>query len=212
MKAIALLLLFSSVNAWGSYSRIFNVYDYVRLAIPEASGTGDCDGDGVEEMVMGVNPNLIVIRSGGVIEETITLTHNNSVVPVLYDFNQDGVLDIIVGRGLGGVYVEFNEVYSFNASETAEAQDLPRTVQLQPAYPNPFNPATTIDFSLDNTEQVRLVIHNLQGQQVAVVLDELLGAGQHSAAFDGAGLASGVYTYTLQAGGFSQTKTFSLVK
>lgn len=95
---------------------------------------------------------------------------------------------------------------------TADAPDLPRTVQLQPAYPNPFNPATTIDFSLERAEQVRLVIHNLQGQEVAVVLDELLGAGQHSAGFDGAGLASGVYTYTLQAGGFSQTKTFSLVK
>lgn len=95
---------------------------------------------------------------------------------------------------------------------TAEAQDLPRTVQLQPAYPNPFNPATTIEFSLDHAEQVRLVIHNLQGQEVAVIMDELLGAGRHSAGFDGAGLASGVYTYTLQAGGFSQTRTFTLVK
>jgi hypothetical protein len=85
-------------------------------------------------------------------------------------------------------------------------------MQLAPTYSNPFEPATTISFSLAQTEPVQLTVHNLLGEEVAVILDRLMEPGSHSASFDGAGLASGVYTYTLQVGGFIQTKTFSLVK
>lgn len=95
---------------------------------------------------------------------------------------------------------------------TSDAQDHPQTVQLKNAFPNPFNPSTNIDFTLEKTEEVRLVVHNMLGQEVAVILDGLMAPGQHTANFDGLGLASGVYTYTLQAGGFSQTKSFTLVR
>jgi hypothetical protein len=97
-------------------------------------------------------------------------------------------------------------------NQTVGAEDLPRTLNLAPAYPNPFNPNTTIEFALDQTEAVTLSIHNMQGQEVGALIDGLKETGKHRIDFDGAGLASGVYSYTLQVGSFSQTKTFTLLK
>ncbi len=95
---------------------------------------------------------------------------------------------------------------------TAEASDRPRTVQLLPAHPNPFNPSTSIEFSLAATDHVQLTVHNMLGQQVKIIQDGLMEAGEHTVNFDGQGLASGVYTYTLQVGSYVETKKFTLVK
>ncbi len=104
------------------------------------------------------------------------------------------------------------EILDAANSETADATDLPRMVQLKPAYPNPFNPSTSIEFSLAETDHVQLTVHNMLGQQVKVIQDGLMQAGEHTVNFDGQGLASGVYTYTLQVGSYVETKKFSLVK
>jgi hypothetical protein len=93
-----------------------------------------------------------------------------------------------------------------------EAADNPPGFELKPAYPNPFNPSTAIDFSLEQTDHVRLVVHNILGDQVAVLQDGLMARGHHSVDFSGTGLASGVYIYTLEVGGVTQTKTLTLMK
>lgn len=61
------------------------------------------------------------------------------------------------------------------------------------AFPNPFNPQTTIDFALPQRTEARLVVHNLAGQEVAILQNGVLDAGVHRVAFDGADLASGTY-------------------
>ncbi|MCB9367477.1 MAG: T9SS type A sorting domain-containing protein [Calditrichaeota bacterium] len=66
------------------------------------------------------------------------------------------------------------------------------------AFPNPFNPTTTIDFSLPQRTEARVVVHNLAGQEVAVLQDGVLNAGVHRVAFDGANLASGTYFAVLK--------------
>lgn len=66
------------------------------------------------------------------------------------------------------------------------------------AFPNPFNPSTTIDFALPQRTEARVVVHNLAGQEVAVLHDGMLSAGVHRVAFDGANLASGTYFAVLK--------------
>lgn len=61
------------------------------------------------------------------------------------------------------------------------------------AFPNPFNPQTTIDFALPQRTEARLVVHNLAGQEVAILQNGVLDAGVHRVSFDGASLASGTY-------------------
>lgn len=64
-------------------------------------------------------------------------------------------------------------------------------------YPNPFNPTTTIEFTLKRAARVELEVFNALGERVTTLLEGERAAGLHRAAFDGSNLASGVYFYRL---------------
>ena len=93
-----------------------------------------------------------------------------------------------------------------------ENPGLPSTFSLSQNYPNPFNPTTVINFSLPKSGHASLKVYNLLGQEVAILIDEDMNAGAHNTKFDAGNLASGIYLYTLQANGFSQTKKMIFVK
>jgi hypothetical protein len=76
----------------------------------------------------------------------------------------------------------------------------PAVFALKGATPNPFNPTTTISFALPLAAQVNLKVFDLQGRQVADLVNGYREAGQHQVTFDGSNLASGIYLYTLNAG------------
>jgi hypothetical protein len=89
---------------------------------------------------------------------------------------------------------------------------LPEAFSLEAAYPNPFNPVTTLRYALPDAATVRLVVYDLLGREVARLVEGVQQAGYHAVAFDGARLASGVYLYRLEAGAFVQTRRMTLVK
>lgn len=68
------------------------------------------------------------------------------------------------------------------------------------SYPNPFNPTTTIGFSLPEDALVELTIYNQLGKSVSELVNGYRKAGLHEVTFDGSGLSSGMYLYTLKAG------------
>ena len=92
------------------------------------------------------------------------------------------------------------------------AQDVPAVFSLGQNFPNPFNPETTIRYSLPSRAHVFLAIYNALGERVAVLAEGEQESGFHEVRFDGSALASGVYFYRLQSPGFVQTKRLSLVK
>ena len=92
------------------------------------------------------------------------------------------------------------------------ADDLPVEFSLDDAWPNPFNPATTLRFSLPELVRTDLVVYNLTGRKVATLVDEVLPRGVHEVTFDGSSLASGVYFCTLHAGTYTETRKVVLVK
>ena len=79
-------------------------------------------------------------------------------------------------------------------------------------WPNPFNPVTWIPFTLARPFPVRLSVHNLLGQEVAVLVDRVLPAGGHQVPFRAGRLASGLYLVTLEAGGRAETRTVTLLR
>jgi hypothetical protein len=89
---------------------------------------------------------------------------------------------------------------------------IPATVRLEQNFPNPFNPTTTIRYSVPHGVYVTLTIFNILGQQVATLVNETHEAGFHYVKFDGSGLASGVYFYRLQAGEYVASKRLILVR
>lgn len=109
----------------------------------------------------------------------------------------------------------FDELRLAREVQTDAEQEavLPSTVTLHPAYPNPFNPVTTLRFEVPKHAPVTLAIFNALGQQVATLVDNrLLAAGIHEVPWDAQALASGVYLARLQAGGVVQTQPLVLLK
>jgi len=79
-------------------------------------------------------------------------------------------------------------------------------------YPNPFNPLTNIKFSIAKQGFVSLKIYNLQGREVAELVNRNINSGEYSVSWDAAHFTSGVYFYKLEQNGLSETKKMMLIK
>ena len=101
-------------------------------------------------------------------------------------------------------------IYSY--ANSASAIEKPSTAILLQSCPNPFNPSTTIEFSLPERSFVKLTIHNVLGQLVETLVDGVKEAGHHRFVWDAQNFPSGVYLYRLEMKSFVQTKKMILVK
>ncbi len=99
-----------------------------------------------------------------------------------------------------------------NATTGLRTTTKPDQFALEQNFPNPFNPNTTIRYSLAHYAFVNLVVYNTLGQEVARLVSAPQSAGIHEVTLDGSGLASGVYIYRLQAGSFTASKSLILIK
>jgi hypothetical protein len=90
-----------------------------------------------------------------------------------------------------------------------------RTVQaaykLFENYPNPFNPTTTIRYSVPELSAVTLEIYDISGRLVSELVHSDIQAGTHTLDFDGSSLASGIYVYKIKANSLESPKEFSKV-
>jgi hypothetical protein len=94
----------------------------------------------------------------------------------------------------------------------ASADETVSSFELKGNYPNPFNPVTTIEFSMENLDHASLIVYDLNGAVVATLIDGMTASGSHSVSFDASLLSSGVYFYTLRSAGISATQKMILVK
>ena len=143
--------------------------------------------------------------------------------PAVYQSIEDGlpayssngsVLAMSPASGSAGV-----PVATINGGVSAVPEHISRNqVLLEQCQPNPFNPRTTIRYSLAREGRVTLVVHGISGRTVRVlVADENVGPGEHDVVWDGldgAGgeAASGVYFYRIEALGVSKTMRMTLVR
>ena len=94
----------------------------------------------------------------------------------------------------------------------SSSDELSNRASLHAAYPNPFNPQTTIPFAIQSAGHVLLEVFDLRGGRVGVLVDHQLNAGHHAVRFDAARLPSGVYLYRLETGNYSESKRMLLLK
>jgi hypothetical protein len=131
-----------------------------------------------------------------------------------YETNQIYASDYVYfykqpGDGAGGI-----KEWSVSGwdEETVVSGETPASFRLNPASPNPFNPATMINFTLPDDRFVTLTIYDISGREVAVLENGFLTAGLYERNFDASELSSGVYFAVLQAGSEIQTQKLLLVK
>ena len=93
-----------------------------------------------------------------------------------------------------------------------ESRVVPKEFSLFPNYPNPFNPTTTIKYTLPEAAEVTLTLYSVLGQQIMVLVNERQEPGYHEVTLRGLSLGSGVYLLRLQAGGFMASRKLLLAK
>jgi len=99
-----------------------------------------------------------------------------------------------------------------NASAVSQQKAVIQSFDLQKNYPNPFNPTTTIGYTLSQPSAIQLAVYDILGNQVAELVNEQQSAGQYTVNFDGSDLPSGIYVYTLENGNQRLTEKMMLVK
>jgi hypothetical protein len=111
----------------------------------------------------------------------------------------------------------FTDIGFPTAIPDLESVNMPTTFALDQNFPNPFNPSTTIRFSIPEATQVTLIVYNNLGQKVRTLSDENMSAGAYQVSWDGTNdtgqlMSSGIYYYQIQAGSFNQVKRMILIK
>jgi hypothetical protein len=90
---------------------------------------------------------------------------------------------------------------------------IPNSIQIFPAYPNPFNPGTRVDFQMQEAGFVSVSVYDLTGIKVASLKNEHMSMGKHSVIFDASGKPSGVYLIRFSFNGITETvQRVTLVK
>ena len=102
---------------------------------------------------------------------------------------------------------------AYNTFELKEGTySIPKGAKLLPAYPNPFNPVTSITYSLNEAQNVKLSIYDIMGREVQVLENGFKDNGEHSVSWDASGFASGIYYIQVVAGGVVDNQKVSLLK
>jgi hypothetical protein len=100
-----------------------------------------------------------------------------------------------------------------NVTGVSTQQNVANIYSLRQNFPNPFNPTTSIDYSVAKQSVVSLKIFDVLGREVAVLINnEVKQAGSYNAEFNASNLPSGVYYYQIKAGDFTDTKKMILTK
>jgi hypothetical protein len=89
---------------------------------------------------------------------------------------------------------------------------LPAEFVLEQNFPNPFNPSTTIKYSLPSESDVTLTVFDVSGSVIETLVNQWQTAGNYKINFDASHLSSGIYYYRLSAGSFSQAKKLIFLK
>jgi photosystem II stability/assembly factor-like uncharacterized protein len=134
--------------------------------------------------------------------------------------------DTNVASGEYTYYVKavYSDTYESAASNSVTVQHTDGSSPLVPAatalvgnYPNPFNPTTSISFSLNQSQHVNITVYNVRGEAVKTLVNKELAAANHTVEWDGTdasnnSVASGMYFYRMQTAKMTQSKKMMLLK
>ena len=105
-----------------------------------------------------------------------------------------------------------DEVLVANSESFITVTESELEFSLSSAYPNPFNPTTTIEFSASEAGYASVKIYNLMGQVVGVLMDGMVDAKTYNLTWNAKDLSSGVYMIKAESNGNVATQKVMLLK
>lgn len=166
------------------------------------------DGDSINIRVGGKIGSL-----GAYVYKRNNNTASTSVSPTCMVYSPSATTSLCAfsyaGFGPTNIYANQESLITGIQSNGSE---IPNSFSLNQNYPNPFNPVTNIKFNLPKSGNVRLVVFDVMGREVATMINENMSAGSYTADFNAVSLSSGIYFYKLITADFTDTKKMMLVK
>ena len=95
---------------------------------------------------------------------------------------------------------------------TEETDEVPAGFAIHANYPNPFNPTTTFEYSVERSGRVAITVHDLLGRQVDEIIDGVVAAGTHSVVWDAGDQPSGLYQVRISMDGEVRARSVVLQK
>ena len=166
------------------------------------------NGNSFTVAVATIESNIYFSSDTGKTWTSDTTFRNLAIYDICFPDNQNGW----VLTGSGGV---INKIY-YNGNGLITGIDnkniLPNSYSISQNYPNPFNPSTIIQYSLPFESDVSIVVYNILGEEVTKLVENNKPAGIHNVHFDGSGLSSGIYFYSIRVTSVENNKNFLKVK
>ncbi|MBF90004.1 MAG: hypothetical protein CMG75_10230 [Candidatus Marinimicrobia bacterium] len=89
---------------------------------------------------------------------------------------------------------------------------IPQTIQLFPNYPNPFNPVTTISFSLNKSSEISITVYDILGNHITTLSKGVFPAGYHEVVWNAGDFSAGIYVYQISSDYITKTQKMILLK
>jgi len=182
---------------------------------------------GVTDTVYNVDVNIIIPQNSCALETTFgtptfgdlapgeSLTNSSGSFAISFadSCNPGQMYNFILEISSNGEVFWYDN-FSFNivTGIIEESKTVLKAFTLNQNFPNPFNPSTTIEFSIPESGWVTLKVYDLSGSEVTTLVSENLSAGTYKYNWKPSGLASGIYFYKIIAERFIETKKMTLIK
>ncbi len=148
-----------------------------------------------------------LVDGSGTVVSVVNSTNSNP-----FTLTAPGPGEYRINAGHKSPLVWDSSMVTISLTNVGENESNPNKFELYNNYPNPFNPSTTIRYSIPEASFTSIKIYDALGNQVSSLVNETKTAGTYEVTFDAKNLSSGIYYYELQAGSFTQTKKMILTK
>jgi hypothetical protein len=225
-----------AVDAQGN--DIANFPLHVGASLEATPILSDLDGDGAQDIVLGDGNGFLhcyTLAGTEVPNFPLEISGTITCSAAIGDVDEDGDSDILFPNSSAYYMVDYKHAarsshwpcYRGNPARTGstfdtvgiEDETVPAapTTALLPNFPNPFNPSTTLAFSLAEPGNVSLCLYNMRGQKINTLLNKTLAAGNHEITWNGTddhgqSVASGVYMSVFKTGSHVETRKMLMLK
>lgn len=142
--------------------------------------------------------------------DAISLDNSGNIF-ISGNFSNSVNFDTISVAGTGLVNIFISKLTNPLTAAVQTQSGIPVNYSLS-NYPNPFNPSTSIKFSIPKSSFIKLAVYDLTGREIEILLTEHLNAGTYEVKWDASKYTSGVYFYTIENTDYSETKKMILLK